>query len=508
MSTNGEVSDRDEMGTIIRELSKYLQASESEQTGLGAVLKQIDETLESKHCLEIFFAKLVPLLFDASSSAEHLIVATVLVNHNPSFYALSASRAIRTFTETLVIGQEVHVSDDLLNALIAQLFMSTQISENVSHALVALATHSPPLLERIFETISSKWSDLLESIDSNVASNKEKKEKLMIGIRFASLLSLSIVNVGDVSFTYLQSTLALDHFLKLVQITTNEPLDHVILLEQCLEPIMSKVETSSSSRAMSWIDSSNVLNQLLEWTSAVFDDDCLFRDLYAPTLLRSLTSLASKMNPQQQQHLRDYIESFATGVTGEQRLNFLNIVCPWACSSKEALEYILTQDLILEPWLLVKSTSQSKLKSAVMTSLAQVMEITRERTTDGVALALRCFAQWGRINDKSASELLLTLTKSPLVEIRLGGYELMRVVMATGTGSQILLAVGGCIEFLLFPGIEDTKEGFEAKWEILKAILDSPIKNLLAEDVVTSLEKRRDQGPFHLAAGQRDVAIE
>ena len=509
MSAREIIPECDEMKTIIRELSMYLQKSESEQTGLGVVLKQIDATLESKNSLELFFSTLVPLLFDSSSSSENLIVATVLVNHNPSFYALSASRAVRSFTETLANGQEVWVSDDLLHTLIAQLSLSTKISENITHALVALAKHSPPILERIFEKISHKWADLLESIDSNVVLQKEKKEKLMMGIRYACLLSLCIVNVGDVSFTYLKSTQALDHFIKLIQITTNDPLDYVVLLEQCLEPIMSNVETGCSSRAMSWIHSSCVLHQLLEWTTAAFAEDCLYRDLYAPTLLRSLASLASTMNPQQQQSLRGYIQTFAMEVTGEQgRLNFLNIACPWACSSKEALEYILTDDSILETWLSIKSTSQSKLKAAVITSLAQVMEITREKSTDGAALALRSFAQWGRINDKSASEMLLGLVKSPLVEVRLGSYELMRVVVATGAGAQIMLAVGGCIEFLLFPGIENTKEGFEAKWEILKSILESPVKSLLAEDVVTSLEKQRDQGPFYSVVDQRDVAIE
>ena len=60
---------------------------------------------------------------------------------------------------------------------------------------------------------------------------------------------------------------------------------------------------------------------------------------------------------------------------------------------------------------------------------------------------------------------------------------------------------------MLFPGIENTKEGFEAKWEILKGILNSPVKSLLAENVVKTLEEKRDKGPFPTSM-RRDLATE
>jgi len=83
-------------------------------------------------------------------------------------------------------------------------------------------------------------------------------------------------------------------------------------------------------------------------------------------------------------------------------------------------------------------------------------------------------------------------------------YTLLEAVAKLPTGGQVLFMNGDFHEFLMNRDREKTKEGREAKYAVVQAILDSEVKGLLAEDIVRKLEEYVAQGPHYVKTLQID----
>jgi 26S proteasome non-ATPase regulatory subunit 5 len=112
---------------------------------------------------------------------------------------------------------------------------------------------------------------------------------------------------------------------------------------------------------------------------------------------------------------------------------------------------------------------------------------------------MKLFRQLGSKNSKDSTELLVDMAKAPIPETRLAAYNLMRAVAKrVSTGSQVLLSHPEFYKFLISREGETTKEGKEAKFAIVKAVYESPAKGLLADDIIKTLERILQQGPYHV----------
>jgi Proteasome non-ATPase 26S subunit len=112
------------------------------------------------------------------------------------------------------------------------------------------------------------------------------------------------------------------------------------------------------------------------------------------------------------------------------------------------------------------------------------------------------------VNNRDATQLVLSLAKSPFVETRLGTYALLEAVAKQGTGAQVLLSHDGFYDFLVSRESERIKEGKEAKFAIVQAIMDSPARGLLADSIVNTLDKILKQGPHYVKAVQEELMTE
>mmetsp|Transcript_6187 Transcript_6187/g.13926 ORF Transcript_6187/g.13926 Transcript_6187/m.13926 type:complete len:123 (+) Transcript_6187:854-1222(+) len=122
---------------------------------------------------------------------------------------------------------------------------------------------------------------------------------------------------------------------------------------------------------------------------------------------------------------------------------------------------------------------------------------------------MRLYSCLGQTNNgRDATELVIELARSPLVETRLGAYATMAAFAKRGPGAQILMSHGGFYEFLINREAEDTKDGKEAKFAIVESILQCDARGLLADNIVQALEKYQQQGPFYVQAQRYNVMAE
>lgn len=121
-------------------------------------------------------------------------------------------------------------------------------------------------------------------------------------------------------------------------------------------------------------------------------------------------------------------------------------------------------------------------------------------------LGMKLFAMLGTVNGPESTEILLSLVRSPLPETRLGAYCLLEAVAKLPMGGQLLFTHGRFYEFLIGREIEGTKEGREAKYAVVQAVLGSEVKVLLADEIVRELEKYIAQGQHYAKVLSWDVA--
>lgn len=237
-----------------------------------------------------------------------------------------------------------------------------------------------------------------------------------------------------------------------------------------------------------------------------------------------------------------------------ERLSFIHAVSSLfascsivASSTNPSSALAMTTDILqdtnlLHEWLSLHSrVAQPKLKSAVLCSMAQVMEPTLWRgeqdkirsisidtsnsdVRPNDAIVIQLFHAFSTANNREDStELLLTSAKSPFVEVRLGAYSVLQALVMRGVCIRLLLLYndgtssgsGTCqssfLEWLLRKENESTSEGKQAKYQIVDALLSCNagiIRGLIPEKALRELEVWKEKGPHYAKTIPWDMATE
>jgi hypothetical protein len=212
-------------------------------------------------------------------------------------------------------------------------------------------------------------------------------------------------------------------------------------------------------------------------------------------------------------------------ITGEtDRLVLIDAISSLASISDEALTMILNDSFTRTTWLNLY-TAQPKLKAAIVTSIAMVLQPSAFHTTSlssppsslstatttvqpPLTNAWQLYAAVGATNnDTDTTQLLMTLSHSPLPETRLAVYSLFRAAALLPTGGQVLMTHSGFLDFMLERS-ETIKECKDAKFALVQAIYNSPVALLLADNIVQKIKKHIQQGPYYVQTIPWELATE
>ena len=430
-------------------------------------------------------------------------------------YLKPASRAIKSFAELLASSsteQTILISDDLLSVLVAQLSgTDVEVSSNATATIKACCRRlGPPLSDRAIRFIVDSWRQTWERTDN-------RQEATTICVRCASAV-VELACLEDAAMGTAINSGATD-LLVTMMTDVSDPLlqmSSMDLVEQLTNTI-----PMHSSRAR-WLFSRNVLQPLLQMAGAGGDDPDPVLGGPALRVLSAMCRLAHRDASLFGLGGNELLTGFHHALrnfnsSGElERLALIDAISSFASASPDALEAILEDSEIRESWLSL-SVAQPKLKSAILKSVALVIDPVPETDANGDSImmtvlsnesAMKLYSTLGLVNNRDATQLVLSLAKSPFVETRLGAYALLEAVAKQGTGAQVLLSHEGFYDFLISRESESIKEGKEAKFAIIQAIMDSPARGLLADNIVNTLDRILKQGPHYMKAVQEELMTE
>lgn len=438
------------------------------------------------------------------SREDALSTATLLVSADRSTYLKPASRAVKSFAELLTKStteQAIVVTNDLLTVLVGQLSgTDVEVSENASAAIVACSRKlGAPLADRAVSAIGDTWRQVWNR-------SENRQEATTICVRCGSAV-VELACLGDAE---MQSAIDNGCTDLLVNMTTDasDP-----LLQMSTMDLLQKLATTlpSSGTRSKWLFSRSILYPLLRMAGA---EDVADPILGGPAL-RVLSSLcqvahrdASLFGLGGNELLTGFHHALRNfNASGElDRLALVDAISSFASASPDALGVVLDDSTIRESWLSL-NVAQPKLKSAILVSVALVIDPAPEEDANGdsvtavvpsSALAMRLYSILGLVNGRDSTEIVLSLAKSPWVEERLGAYALLAAVAKTRTGAQVLLSSEGFYDFLVTRENESTKEGKEAKFAVIQVVANSSARGFLAENIVQTLDKILKQGPYYV----------
>jgi hypothetical protein len=537
-TTTSPTASDDTLSALLVKLADQLSQEKQEPSEIKKEHKSLEAIASATHTTEI----LARHLFTASSpsgsrqtlgGSESLAVLTYLVATDAAKYLKPSSRSVRNVAESLgspgpttgaVVATQAELSDETLGVIVSQLGgPDVESADNAAATLAALAKNlGPAVVVRCVESVSSLW----ETVTKKIQNNPDQKRALStVSVRCASTV-VDLVCLGDASMNAAVKAGSMDLVLGLVS-DGDDPLMQMSALD-LLEKMATTVPMHGS-RAQ-WLFDRKVLNPLLEMAGSTGSPDSICG---GPSLrtLSAFCKLAHTRTPQEASSqfglaadsellggFHRALHCFEEQSSGENdRLAFVDAVSSWSSASPQALTLVIHDPLLREGWLSL-NVSQPKLKSVILYSVATCIDPPSQvdSSSDTVMafnvpsnqLSMRLFDCVGSVNGRDATDVVLSAANASFAELRLGAYALLNAVAKRGMGAQVLLSHNSFYEFLVNRENESTKEGKEAKHAIVEAVLASDAKPLLANNIVSTLEKIAQQGPHYVNVASHELATE
>jgi len=192
------------------------------------------------------------------------------------------------------------------------------------------------------------------------------------------------------------------------------------------------------------------------------------------------------------------------------RLSLVDAISSFTSAADSALISILNDPVTTEAWLTLGT--KPKLKAAVLVSVSQVLDVRHAEADDaGSMVRRRLFATIGKVNQSTSTmDLLMSLLKSPIPEIRQGSYAVLEAMAKIGNGSsQVLIMHPEFLPHILSRDVETSVDGVKAKYAVVEAVVaDTTVMGLLSDGIIAKLRTFVDQGAHYMQSQSWEVATE
>ncbi len=484
-----------------------------------------------------------------------LSILVYLVETYPQKYMNIAASAIRldiehNFDTTKMDTEQSYEVCDALILALAKLLVApnsdtqTGIATDAHAALLALCKfdkheyHKSGTCQKLFQHLATLWNYLQQQ-------QKDKlRESSTAQMRIAALMiDLCLLGGKEVALALSDDSGAImNELLHLaLDFPNNDPLLQMTALDALESLAAESKDCPMTSERAEFLLGNDKLHSGLLYLIGSSSEDVEFDEINGYAALRLITEIcrvgissSNSVIESTKAKFNSLLGSFQKALhalepRGEsERLSYIyavsSLVASCATSTEEMTKSILQDTTLLHGWLsLLSRSSQPKLKSAILSSLSQVIEPAiwqdkddaNNRPSDYISLSL--YHALGEANNqKDPTECVLASAKSPFVEERLGAYNVLRAMASRGCCVRMLLLCKGddgssiFVEWLLNQDNESTNEGRQAKYKIVESLLadGNNIEGLISTKAFREMQLWIKRGPAHTTTVPWDLATE
>jgi hypothetical protein len=568
-------------GAVEQSLIAILSASQTSSPDTKAYRQQLESKLDGPSGVVSSLLRRVWLPTPPSPSivqGDHAVaVLSHLVELYPNEYMATTSQCVRDeverqFPTSMDTDDAPNVVSDALLAALTKLLIAPNsdnqvgTATNVNAALLHLCQYDHNknnrgrVAQRLFSALHVMWRHIQQNAGRELSSGQ---------IRIASLM-IDVCLLGDVEFSYILLEEEEEEgkgciMNKLLHLALDMPNDDPLLQMSALDQLERLSSEPVQRVRAEFLLGSDLLRAGLLCLVGGDVTDGEMDPVNGPAALRLLTeicrvgvssSLSLSIEESEWEKFHSLLKGFHIALQqfhpqGElERLSFIHAVSSlfgscsiMACNASaensssrtELINFILRDKVLLHDWLSLHTrVSQPKLKSAVLCSIAQVLEPATWNDESGHhqqiqnpestcirpndAIALQLYQAFSEANsNRDATKLLLASAKSPFVEERLGAYTMLKALVMRGATLQLLLLHNdenskiSFLVWLLNQDNESTTEGRVAKYNIVNTMMSrsgSLIRGLIPDKLAKELQIWNNIGPHYAKSIPWEMATE
>ena len=155
-------------------------------------------------------------------------------------------------------------------------------------------------------------------------------------------------------------------------------------------------------------------------------------------------------------------------------------------------------------FLLTHSNGDVRIKA--LHCVAELLHVPSDALSDEtlVSIVERWFQQ---LDAKNSIGLLLSITKQPFAELRLGSLDIFWKLSPQPWAQKLMSQQPGFLEFLLDRRSEPDKQCLERKFDIVKRLSESATESFWSAHALAQMREHVREGPWFVR-GQSSVAFE
>lgn len=132
-----------------------------------------------------------------------------------------------------------------------------------------------------------------------------------------------------------------------------------------------------------------------------------------------------------------------------------------------------------------------------VSALNALVLILNLKKTEQNNRSLELTKSWFNLLGDKPLDMIVSLCKQPFVDIRVASLEVLAIIASQSWGQEYMIEHPGLIEFLLDRNIESFKESKEAKFQVVKNLIESR-SNLIDAKTMEKFEQFVREGPFYV----------
>ena len=350
------------------------------------------------------------------------------------------------------------------------------------------------MTEKIVENVLNNRSQIEDVVQHLVKLHQRHIDDNTIALRFMSCLC-KIMSSGEMQFLVCKNFNVPDIFLRFLR--SDDVLAVMVAMEFLVRFAKNQcgVDFLFNSSTLDWLvdlSCGDHPHGLLLGSQAIRELGNILHTLSENNLIAPWNSVDGSKTKQFLTGITNYISSSDLG----DRLAGMNALKSYITSSKEALNNVLGEELLVESFV-SNLNSMPEMKAAVLNIIANIFDSTT--LSDEIDLKKKVIGKL--LNVLKSSTLVSGLKKffkSPTNSIKYAGFDLLRSIASNGAwGLEILFTDIELLVYLETSTKEPDKCGQEMKFAIIEAIWNNKSRTLLSDDINSRVGMLIRRGPFY-----------
>ncbi|KAK7495734.1 hypothetical protein BaRGS_00012954 [Batillaria attramentaria] len=400
--------------------------------------------------------------------------------------------------QQLCLSQLVRVSQDTPDLLARSVDLLVGVAEQLGNESQQIARTATTVLVNLGSTAAGLEAVYSGPVFERLQNVMSKSDTVRYRV-FQMAVELSIASPEALEVSHRSGIL--------VKLVNEIHKDDILLQLNCLELL---VDLAQSNHGLTYLDQQGIVKKLEEMMATA--DSSPFGAYLLPGLLKFFGGLARFHPKEVLNHFQVFVGMVFAAVGGEGDASIRGLAIDtigFIATTPEGKAALNKQGNMMTECVKnlggIIRNSPSEMRVRALEAVASLIKL---QVSDQTEELQQITESWFTRLCTNPFDVIWSIAKQPFTDLRTAALKVLLSLAYLPWGQQLMNNAAGFKEYLLDRAIESTKEGKEAKFEVVKALAESPtVTQIFGNPYYVQLRDFCREGPFFIRA-QAEVAFE